>query len=227
VKALILGLAAVFSTATPSDAASNVPDWHQVRQKVQPYEVQFYIGFASCVATYWPRQAQALLASLPGSPAEREAIAPFANVGGYCVLRGAVRMKSARVRGALAEAFLRTNRAPQTPIVPVGLEETFDSFSAKLLSASAGAVSDDEDRSSMIGRWAAYCAVRKNSASVTTLLRTRQTSRQERNALNELNPVFAGCLPKDEALRVNPSYMRAYLAEALYWHRFRRGGNNA
>ena len=235
--ALALALAACVGQHAPAAAQakqqkgaalSNVPHWGRAKPTGQTTEIELPQVFAECVVTYWPKFGEALLATVPESEDERKAAERLTKDAGICLRRGADTLKAHQVRGAIAEVLLRSDGRPLSDIAaPFSPRETPASFVRKISAGNSKRASDADARTGAVARWAAYCAVRKNSSAVQSLLKTQAGSGEELASLDQLNQTLSGCLTGGQKLDATVRSIRAHLAEALYWHRLANGSAHA
>ena len=196
----------------------SVPNWRSSKNYGGALEAEFTHGWAECIVDRWPELAQALLETMPESRAQGEAIAGLADAG-QCIHSGEVAVYTFSYRGAIAERLLKSRRPARSFKPPFEPDETYESFTRKLMANGSGDESSFQIRRIRIARWVGYCAGQRNRPAVEALLRTKLRSKQEIVALEGLVPTFAGCLPPTRRLFASIPEIRTLLAEPLYWRR--------
>ncbi|MFL6845847.1 MAG: hypothetical protein ACJ8ER_13295 [Allosphingosinicella sp.] len=197
------------ATLAPTVAAADksaplIPDWKQSHlQEADPAIASVYI-LAVCARNHQRAEAEAFLASRPGSTEEAALKATLMPSGETdCPIRpGTLHVRGTLfVRGAIAEALYNGDGIKPRADSPLPLTETFDSSLAS--------------NSTAVGSWVARCAVRRHPAQAHAVLKYNAGSPGEMRALTALRPVV-DCLPAGQPLTVSRIVMRMLIAEELY-----------
>lgn len=197
---------------------TNVPDWSQGKNRGKTFSIEFYAGLADCIAYRWPALGGAVVAALPDSGQETEALGALSKEARFCVVSGRVRLERHWFRGAIAERLLKKKSPLSRPLWLSGGESP-GALQAKLRSAYSGKRPNALDRRDLAMRAASYCTVGESRPLVETLLGTDPGSRPEMRTLTQLNPTLSNCLTRGAIRTMEAPSVRAYLAEALYWRR--------
>jgi hypothetical protein len=219
---LAVSVAGSAPPATPSAAPANVPDWSRGRNRGSDVNIEFYRRFADCIAYRWPALGEAVVAALPGSKEEEDAMHGLGAEAGFCLFSGRVRLENHWLRGAIAEQLLRRKRSLLRPSWLNGREAP-QALRAKFIGAYGGRPLKPVDSRDVALRIAAHCAVGESRPLVEALMRTAAASRLERQALTQLNPTLSRCVAARDISAMGAAPLRAYLAEALYWRRALEG----
>jgi hypothetical protein len=202
---LSTALLAGTAVAKGDKPAPLIPDWKQSHlQEADPAIASVYI-LAVCARNHQRAEAEAFLASRPGSTEEAALKATLMPSGETdCPIRsGTLHVRgSLFFRGAVAEALYNGDGIKPRADSPLPLTETFDSR----LAGNATAV----------GSWVARCAVRRHPVQAHAVLKYNAGSPGEMRALTALRPVFIDCLPAGQPLTLSRIVMRMLIAEELY-----------
>jgi hypothetical protein len=168
---------------------------------------------ARCIADNDPRGVRALLATLPGSPAELRAGRKLRGLMAACAGRtDAAGDLAWRERAEIAEAALRNHFETGH-----GRTTGVGSASAWRVSADAKLVAGRDYSSADLGmRMFGECVVAAQSEAAAQLLRTEPGSAEESKAIGALSPALGPCLASGQNLRVKRQDLRFVLAEPLY-----------
>ncbi len=157
-------------------------------------------SFAQCVVRGQGGKARALLASVPGSAAERAILSGFAARRNGCLQSGSLRMKGDWMRGAIAEQY----------------------YLRSYPDAVTEAARPDAPADSSAGRppYLAYasCVAARDPAGADAVLRAEAGSVAEKSAYRQVMPALSSCLAGGENARlaIDRTRLRGLLAEALY-----------
>jgi hypothetical protein len=209
-------LAAVILVASPLAAREPVdprlPTWQQSHLAEGSMEDRILRAFAYCSVRVRRAEAEALLATNPGSREENAAAHALTLSGQVndCATRGDIHFRGPAgmilLRGLAAE-FLHNREVPRSRRYDPRPEPA----------APPGYVA--------LPRRVAACAVRRAGDDVHAMIRFDHDSPGETRMLRRLRPVLLECLPQDASLPVTRHVIRALLAEGLY--HFSREGQGA
>ena len=198
---LCLAAAGAAAAGKPSPV---IPDWKESHFAEADPAVWTAFRLAVCARNQRRAAVEALLATPPLSAEEARLFPVAVPPGGTgCPMRKAwtVRFTATFMRGALAEALYNGDKdKPRAPSLP--LTESFD---------AAG-----KDEPSLVARWVARCAVRRDPLRAHEVVQFNPGAIGERRALLALGPVLAACLPAGERLQVSRLRFRALIAQELY-----------
>jgi hypothetical protein len=201
-----LASAAPLAAREPADP--RLPSWQQSHLAEGSMEDRILRAFAYCSVRVRRAEAEALLATTPGSPEERaaaQALALFGQVND-CATRSDIRFRGppgmVLLRGLAAE-FLHNREVPQARRYEPRPEPAAGPDYVPL------------------PRRVAACAVHRAPEQVHAMIRFDHDSPGETRMLRQLRPILLECLPAQVSLPVTRHIMRALLAEALY--HFSRG----
>lgn len=176
------------------------------------------VRYARCLAEQRPAQADAYLATAPGSPQELQAFDALVPVGDAACAAlapgaagGATAIPVMFLRGGLAEAryIVRYPDAPPAAVAgaqPVGMTE--EAMRARLAAAT--------DQQLELTRVFGDCVVAAWAVGVDQLVRAQAGSSEERAAITALQPTLGSCLPQNQSISFTRESVRAPLADALY-----------
>jgi hypothetical protein len=158
---------------------------------LKPYrELQ---SFGTCFARSRPKEALAIIATVPGSAEETKVLRRLVYGEREACMAGGTTMSMPNIfaRGAIAEGLLRTGGVPDT---------------YRLASQSPAEVRDLHG--------VARCYASSHRAETEKLLLTHPGSPEEAKAVGALWEDFRTCMPKFK-VRMNAPWIRYLLAEAL------------
>jgi hypothetical protein len=171
-------------------------------QKASPAAYKATVEFADCVLAKSPADAQAVLASTPGTGDEKAAIGKVAGTTGC-----SAKPKNDVLRGALAErVYLATYTA--APAERVGDLPPFTG------SGNVALVNWDVTR----------CAAERDPVGADMLVRSEPRSAGEGEALKRFVSSLSSCLPGGATLGFGREVMRGLVAEGLI--AVRKAGTN-
>ena len=208
---MILMAAVVAAPASASDP--RIPSWRQSHLLEGDRAVNTLYRVATCLAVRHSGEAEALLATVPGTAQEAAAFAalmPESRSGCLAPTRRMTLYPQAHLRrihmmrGAIAESLLRSgvDRPLHPPQPAAGIGPAL----------VAGGDSEPIRR----GREVALCAAGLQPAGIYELLQFNPSSPGEYRQLQALRPILEQCLPPGAPLRADRLTIRLLLAEALH-----------
>lgn len=174
--------------------------------------------FARCLAERRPAEADAYLATAPGTPQEAQALNAMVPVGDSACTssapaagEGLAAIPIMFLRGSLAESRYRARYSEAAPPAiasaqPSGMAD--EVFRARIAAAADPALE--------LTRVFADCVVAAWAPGVDHLIRTEAGSASERTALTALELTIGSCLYSDQTVQFTRETLRAPLADALY-----------
>ena len=151
------------------------------------------IRFGRCYVSMHRNQALSLLATTPGTAEEGEVFRRLVRVEQNCLFPGTMTLSAVYFRGAIAEAFLRS---------PEGVPASY-----RLPAPTLAEVRHLGD--------VARCYASGHRVQAQNLLATEAGSPEELAAVQSIWNDFRTCLPADARVRLNATWIRFLLAEAL------------
>ena len=152
------------------------------------------IRFGRCYVSNHRNQALSLIATTPGTPEEEQIFRGLLRVDQNCLFPGTnVTLSVTYFRGVIAEALLHSD---------MGLPANY-----RLPAPTVAEVRNLAD--------VARCYVRGHRVQVQNLLATEAGSQEELAAVQSVWNDFRTCLPPDARVRLNATWIRFLLAEAL------------
>ena len=172
---------------------------------------------AACVLGHNATAGNALLATPPYSPAEREQATRLLAEMRRCSRHSQLVSSATMIRGAFAEAGVEvgfpTQQAPRTPPLEV----------TPLIRPTDGDAAFIAQVTPMYQL--ADCATPRQPDLARAVLATDPGTPAEATAVAALNPTFIACVPAGTQLRIDHRIMRFLFAEALYrWSVVQRDG---
>lgn len=164
-------------------------------------------GFGTCAAVRASGQGQQVLASQPGSKAERAALNRLYDRTEGCVTYEVTSAPVMRIRGAVAEGLIATSlggasmRPPQVTSAVFAVDTSVDETRRRI-----------NDQVYGFGQ----CVVAAQPMAVRALADAVPGSPDERAAIGVLKPALGPCLPNSSTMRLDKPTLRAVLAESLY-----------
>jgi hypothetical protein len=205
--AFALAGAAYGASAAPAaeKPAPPVPSWKLSHLEQGDQAVQAVYRLAVCARSKQREAAEALLATIPGSPEE------------------AAQLRVVMPSGETDCPIRATRLAIRNPVFPRGAvaEALYNGDRTKPRTASALPFSDvyqpyPSGSELVVARWVARCAVRRAPRLAHEVLKWSYGSIGEGRALGYLRPAFIACLPPGKRLQVSRLNIRALIAEELY-----------
>ena len=163
-------------------------------------------AFGGCTAVRASKLGQQLLASEPGSSAERGMLDRIYDRIGTCLTYDAMHAPVTRLRGAVAEGLIATSLGGAAMRQPT----------VQPIFARDASVSGSRQRTNAEIYGFGQCVVAAQPIAVRSLLDTAVDTPAERLAVQALRPTLAPCLSNASALRLDRPTLRAVLAESLY-----------
>lgn len=162
----------------------------------QDEALEALVWFGRCYGKQYQKQALALMATVPGSNAERALVRKLFRGSSMSCMASDTTVNGVPIpyiRGVIAEGLLRAG-APLPASHKV----------RPLVAANVRSLSD-----------AARCYAPSNRAGVAQLLETRPGSRQEADLVRGMIERFVDCIPATRGEEYYPTLIRFRLAEAL------------
>jgi len=164
-------------------------------------------AFGSCAAMRASGQGQQLLASQPGSKAERATLDRLYDRTEGCVTYAVTHAPVMRIRGAVAEGLIATSLGGASMRTPVASGIVF---------APDSSVIEGRSRINEQVYGFGQCVVAAQPMAVRTLIDTAPDTAGESSAIRTLRPALAPCLSNASAIHLDKPTLRAVLAESLY-----------
>lgn len=207
----LLGVAALAALICCSVTVSPV---HAQQERLERYADRI----ADCFIQRAPEVARRWLGTLPGS--REEASVYYRRTGGFEVCADSAnvgdvwstRIGRQRQRELVAAAVLRADY-PSLPLALPQQVSTGTWISRQMVGLST---QTHVDRTAVQMLLFGDCLARSQWPAVMRLLQSDRRSEAEREAINELRPHLASCLPLGLTLRIDPQVMRTVVTEPVY-----------
>lgn len=159
--------------------------------------------FADCAVAQAPAKTAALLATTPHTRAEGLALRKFGSMESCTRGRAFVSARTGEMRGALAEAALRGNRAKLTALATRSAASP-----VRITERAAGT------RPFVIAY--GQCLAKAAPARAVSLLSTAHGSNAEKAAMMAFGEPLKACMPEKVAYSLNIRDVRNHVADVLY-----------
>ena len=174
--------------------------------------------FAQCVGSRWRRSMVRVLQEVPGSVNERTRLSGAIADWGFCIdplssEHTRLVFQPDAIRGPFAEYLYEHDFAgvgqPRGEAV-ARLPDPVEIIRRRNLPEAV-------QRAAIVGIFAT-CVVQRRPAEAAAVLATAPSSRAEARAVHALAPEFGNCFPAGSQFDITVSFLRGYLAAALYRH---------